>query len=204
MNQHIKNSVRLLVISVAALGLACGKKKMRSDDAIMEINPERPIVITGSITIGPPDSGIVIKGPWFKFTVSMDNQTDDKITVVSLTSKVSGIDSSGMIQTSENTFDPSSNNYSTLTYNCVYRSYGTFDKNNTAVGSSTLDDSLFLSNENNPSGCTYGGVTFYAPDNPTSLTGNYSYHGQLKVLGWFGTYDDPTDRFEKTINFTTQ
>jgi hypothetical protein len=203
MNQHFKYSVRLLVILFAAFGVACGKKKMRSDDALMEINPERPIVITGSITIGPPDSGIVIKGPWFKFTVSMDNQTDEMITIVSVTSKVSGMDESGSFKDTETTFDPSSNNYSTLNYNCVYHSYGSFVVNNSKIPS-TLDDSLFLSNENNPAGCSYGTITFYAPDNPSSNTGAYTYHGKFKILGWFGTYDDPTDRFEKVINFTTQ
>jgi hypothetical protein len=58
-----------------------------------------------------------------------------------------------------------------------------------------------------PCGATNAGVAsnvvFYLGGNPTDVQ-SYNYSVKLKPVGWFGEYDQPTDRFEKTLTFHTQ
>ncbi len=199
----LRSVIALGLTSAMVFTLGCSGKT-KSDGASIEINPERPIVIGASIKIGSDETEIV--GPWFKFTVPFDNQTDEIITVVSVQTEVTGTSENGRFETVDGTYDPSTNNYSTDFIECNYRHYGEFAPKNRATGSPTTDDLLHLaSGGGNPTGCATGTVTFYAQGNPDPGTGgSYNFSGKLKVVGWFGTYENPTDRFEKTVYFSTQ
>jgi len=200
MRFHINLAIRALVGALALTTLACGKKG-KAENAKLKINPTKPIVITGDIKIGGAD-GTTVTGPWYKFTVKMENGTDETITIVSVIAEATGSDG-GTFKTVENTFDPSMGDYSTEFYECFYRSFGEFKPKKEAPND---PDSLhFPSTDNNNTNCRSGTVTFYSSGNPKSeISKNYRYNGKLKIIGWFGTYDDPTDRFEKTVYFSTQ
>lgn len=189
--------------SVALTILGCGKKS-KSDGAKITVNPKSPIVITGNIKIGRPGSELSIDGPWFKFTVKMDNQTEEEITVVAMMAKVTGSNQAGVFETNEVTIDPSSDDYSTDLLLCVYRHFGTFPPKN-LENTDESDNSLYLPSTLNPAACIDGTKTFYIGGNPNpGVNGSYHYTGKMTLLGWFGTYDDPTDRFEKDVYFVTQ
>src|SRR5262249_47584877 len=48
-------------------------------------------------------------------------------------------------------------------------------------------------------------VKVYIGNNPNSANlASYAYSVQLEPEGWFGTYNNPSDRFDKMIYFTTQ
>ncbi len=74
--------------------LSCGKEKSKSQGAVFTVNPGKPIVLTASTKI----DGVTVKGPWFAFSLSMTNTTDEPITILAFELEVYGVDASGTQQ----------------------------------------------------------------------------------------------------------
>jgi hypothetical protein len=187
---------RFAHVAICALFLAslaqCAKKKSKSDGAEFGILPEKPIVILGDTK---DSSGNDIKGPWFNFRVNMMNGTEDIVTIVALVLEVYAQDSSGQIVKADVAFTPAAFDF-TLSEDkeCKFSTFGTW----------TVGEKKGFLLENSDPTCTRIPV-FYIGNNPSGISGkNYRYRVKVKPMGWFGTYDDPTDRFDKSFSFYTQ
>lgn len=207
MRNHLGVYLKVAFICMALSLSQCGNKKTKSQQVAISVSPSSPIVITSDVTINKGGSPVVIKGPWFRFQVSISNQSDTPITVISLHVEVTGLDVNGQSITASKDFDPGEFNFSDMSgQTCIYTDFGEFQKGGTSagvvVGTKKIynDKSLFVTK--NP-GCNTDGVAvFYFDGAPKPATGstNYHYSVMVKPVGWFGTRDAPSDRFE---NFTT-
>jgi len=112
--------------------------------------------------------------------------------------EITGVDASGAFTTVKTTYDPSQSNYSTETLICSYSTFGSWIPDEKKPIISVSGDPACDA----PAGSA---VTLYSSGNPDpGLSQNFHYQGKLKLVGWFGTYTEATDRFEKTVYFTTQ
>lgn len=184
-------NILMSLVAIAAL-VSCSGAKSKSQAAAVEVLPPKPIVITGPTLDG---KGTKVEGPWFNFRMKMTNSTTESITIVALELEVIGQGSSGQPESKTVSFAPSEYNFS-LNENteCKYTGFGTW-----AVGESKA--------------FTLTGASVDCPTVPVFIVGsntkgasgrNYRYRVRAKPLGWFGTADEATDRFEKTITFFTQ
>lgn len=178
----------------------CGKKK--SDDTSFGILPESPIVITADTK---DNSGNPIKAPWFSFRVTASNNTDTLFTILALSLKVTGIDATGGIKTTDVSFVPSDIIVNlimgTETHTCAYTYFGEFASGQSKEFELKGDDTTFQSGQT----CSGRHPLFYVSDNPKGPTGTmFRYSVKAKPLGWFGPYSAPEDRFETQFSFRTQ
>jgi hypothetical protein len=197
MRSIIKYFTMTMLLAMAMGTLSCGKKT-KSDGARITLNPKRPVVITGKFSFDNNGSIVEVIGPWFKYNINVENKTDEEFVIVSAQLEITGVDGYGGFSTVKTTFDPSQSNFSTETLVCAYSTFGTWlpDEEKPVLSTSATPACNF------PAGTA---VTFFASGNPDPGTSqNFHYQGKLKLVGWFGTYTDATDRFEKTIYFTTQ
>ena len=180
------NSTRLAILCLLTLN-QCGVNK--ADTVKIEILPANPIVIASDITIGDPAFGLKVKAPWFKFQVKVTNNSDEPVTLVGLSLTIR----SGASTTSV-AFDPSAQNVGT----CSYQTFGTFQPK----------DAKFLFATSSVAGCpTIDNPSFFASADSTGGRGKttvFSFSVSMKPQGWFGTQTVPTNRFSKTVNFSTQ
>lgn len=195
MKHQVYTILRLISISVA-LGLAsCGGAKGKSASLGVSIIPERPIVITGN---GVSFTGTVITAPWFGFSVTMTNPTDEPITIIGLQMEVSSLDSNGEVVTTTFTSTPAEFNrpYGD-SISCTHYTFGTIPAN------TTTDTPLSVTLSGVPE-CT--AIPVFTPSGIPSgpSKNNFYYKVKIKPLGWFGTYTTPSDRLEKFKYFTTQ
>lgn len=185
-----------MVSSIFLVSLtSCGGGKGESANVDFQLVPQQPIVINAPLA--NPITGQTMTPPWFKFALSVSNNSSQKLTIVALNILVSGI-VGGSVVNNQVALDPSILNYSTAAgTNCVYTAFTTIDPHKTA----TLDAA-------GSSSCnTYSPVTFYVSGNPIDNTiTNPSFHYSVSIqpLGWFGTNTNPTDRFTRTYYFSTQ
>lgn len=185
----------ILSFSIALiLSAGCAGDKSKSQGASLAVNPSKPIVINADIT---DDNGKKLTRPWFEFRTRMTNNTGDTITIVALQADVYAQGPSGQQQKTTVAFTPSEFNFKISdTQECKFSNFGVWEKDGEKDKAFILD--------NGQTGCTRTPV-FRIGSNPTGPTGNnFRYRVQLKPLGWFGTADKATDRFDRTFSFFTQ
>ncbi|MGE0529509.1 MAG: hypothetical protein AB7G93_07855 [Bdellovibrionales bacterium] len=184
--------VCFLILGVLGLGLlSCSKEKSKSQHTEVEVLPEKPIVITGPFYIGDEE----VAGPWFRFSVSLTNNSDEPVTIVAITLEVTS-PGSFSTQPMEVNFTPSEFNETFDDFECTYSSFGTIQPNETKI----------LGIESSITGCKSGAVVMYASGLPKDRTGTnyYRYRVKMTPVGWFGTESEPTDRYTRSVNFYTQ
>ena len=175
----------------AVLSLAqCKGGKTEAAKAEVTIAPQNPIVISADTTY----NGVKVSGPWSKFYLTMENDSNQPITVVAITGSVF---STSTLKEQDISYDPNavlSSSASATT--CTYTSFGTW-----AVG-----EKKAFSAKNGSAFCDIDPVTFLMQglEKPTDKNQSYRYRVVLKLLGWFGTFDNPTDRFERKFTFYTR
>jgi hypothetical protein len=177
----IKFILSLLVFGSLA---QCGRSANDEDLALVEITPDEPIVFTAD---KEDLLGNEIKAPWFDFRLRMDNQTKDVITVIALKANITGIDKSGLPTTTKWEITASHFNFSTETQDCVFSHFGEWQQGEDKVFE------LFGS-------CNYTPL-FTVASLPEGNGVTFRYRIDLTILGWFGTYEAPSDRFEKKLIF---
>lgn len=181
---------------------SCGNNNSKSDKAKISIIPGKPIVITADTKIGDKE----IPAPWFNFRASMSNNSDTTVTIIALELEITGVGKTGTTTTGKAGFVATDFN-ETIQYlapgatapvnvECKYRYFAQLDPSTSSelklMGAASV--------------CGTPTPVFYIGNNPTGPDNapNYRYTVKIKPLGWFGTYDLPTDRFEKTQTFYTQ
>lgn len=186
----------LLCLGLAAATTQCSKAANKSSGATFTVLPDKPIVIIGDSV---DTQGNAVKGPWFNFRLSMTNNTSDTVTIVSLNVTLYEPDSTGQVTPKIISFSPSDFNYSTTdssgnTLQCQYYSFGTWTNGQTNP----------IKMDNGNAACA-GYPIFYIGSNTVGPNANsYHYRVVVRPLGWFGTYNVPTDRFDTNFTFYTQ
>lgn len=190
------------ILFIAGLA-SCGGDTSKSGKAKMSILPEKPVVITADVE----QDGKKYSGPWFNFRGSMFNGSTDTITVVALEIEVTGMGSSGNPTTSKVAFSPGQFNQDVvylpmgattpITVACKYTHFAQLNAG---------DDSQFELLGAPETVCAGYGPVFIIGGNPKGPPGNTNFRYTLKIkpVGWFGTYDTPTDRFMRQQTFYTQ
>ena len=175
----------------AAACLSCGGgSKSKSQGVDISIAPTRPIVITAKRIIDEKE----ITPPWFEFRATMTNNTDEPVTIIALKVVVSGIGASGTFEDNEVTVTPSDFNFRIGSMECKFGTFGTW-----LAGQS---NSFQLSNGS--SSCSALPI-FVIGSNPGGTTAtNFNYRVKIQPLGWFGTETESTQRFVRTLTFSTQ
>lgn len=191
----------LALFSVAFLAQC--KKDSGSGKVKFEILPKKPIVFTADIEI----NGQTVSAPWFEFRVKAANSSAEKaVTITALKVTVAGVDDSGLLVTNERTFVPSDFDFSLTigdsSIDCNFSHFGELDSGQTWT---------YLKLLGARSTC-YSGVdsgtlvpTFYVGSNPSGgASKNFNYSVELNPMGWFGSFDEPEDRFDGETSFYTQ
>ena len=183
----------ILVGSLTAIALtSCGGEKGKSQGATLGINPQKPIVITADATLQGDKK---VAGPWFQFSMSMTNGTAEKITIVALTADVYTQNSSGQSEKKTVAFTPGEFDYKIgSSTECKFTSFGTW-----AAGETK---GLLLDNGN--ADCNARPIFVVSGLNTGPNGTNFRYRVTAKPLGWFGTIDAATDRFDRSVTFFTQ
>jgi hypothetical protein len=201
---------RILLAVLAALTAVQCSNDGKAAQVSMTVNPKQPIVFTGNFTI--PGTTSVVSSPWFEFTVSVNNNSNEAVTIIGIQVTVNGTTTSGQTVTNTKTLLPSDLNTTLActggtTYNLTYSSFGTISPNSSMNLQFTIDPTVAAAA---PAACTLptaSTATFFVGGNPdiaTSKVQNYSYQVQLQPEGWFGTLIKPADRFVKTVYFSTK
>jgi hypothetical protein len=197
MQSQLRYVSRILFLMMA-LGLAQCSKKTKSQDVHITVAPAQPIVFTSDFTTTQGGSPITIKGPWFSFGVSIDNESDTAITVIALHIEVTGYDANNSPQTVTADFVPATDNIATSNITCNYGDFGQFDAK--GVNKGPLNET--------PSGspnCPSGGVHFFSSGNPKPASTSFiRYTVKVKPIGYFGARGAPTDRFDSFATVYTQ
>ena len=181
----------LVCLGLAGVTSQCSKAKTKSSMASFSVLPTNPIVIDGDSVDAAGNS---IKGPWFDFRVNMVNGTGDTVTIVSLMITLYEEDASGNIVTTTVSKNPSDFDSSTDSLVCNYFSFGTWTPGQT--------QNFQISNAN--SACTGEPIFYIGGNSSGSNKSNFRYRVVVQPLGWFGTYNAPTDRFDTQFTFYTQ
>jgi hypothetical protein len=181
---------RVLLAALSFLFLIqCKGGANKADGAEITITPNTPIVITADIASPSRAS------PWFSFETSIENKTDSAFEIVALEAEITGTDDTGNLVSRKVAWSPSEFNYSTLSLQCSYASFGTWqpgDKKELQItGAGT---------------CVSGIPQFIADGNPDGPNDDsFRYKVKLKPLGYFiDAEGDPSDRFEKFKLFFTK
>lgn len=171
----------------------CSNKKSKSQLATLSVLPEKPIVFTGKTA---DSNGNDISPNWFSFRMHLKNETQDTLTIIGLKVTVTAQSVSGQMVSTDVSFSPSDFNY-TLddSTECKYVTFGTW-ANNDDVGFS-LDGASSTSCAATPI-FFVGGLTA-GPNN-----NNFRYQVKVEPQGWFGTFDNPTDRYQEEFTFYTE
>jgi hypothetical protein len=197
-----------LVLLTMALGLAQCSKKTKSQDVLITVTPTSPIVFTSDFSTTKGGNVVVIKGPWFSFTVQIDNQSDTPITLIGLHIDVTGFDASNNPVTVGQDFVPTADNYSTLTQSCTYSDFGEFEAKGQTSGTppnQLTSSGTMFETPSGSTGCTSGPVLFFAQGNPKpASTALIRYTVKVSPIGYFGKRNAPTDRFDGSTTIYTQ
>jgi hypothetical protein len=183
----------IMISSLAVILLAsCGGNKSKSQLTSLTVNPSKPIVITADASI---DGNKKIKGPWFQFGMAMTNNTTEKITIVALELEVFSQGASGITESRTVAFTPGEFNFTAgEDIECKFTTFGTWDPGETKA----LDVS------NSLAACVRS-ARFAVGGNSSGPGGsNFRYRVKAKPLGWFGTEDAATDRYDRSVSFFTQ
>jgi len=203
----IRTRVFNIMIGLFFLGTLaqCGGEASKSSKAEVTVVPGKPMVISAPITV----KGKVIAAPWFNFQVSMKNGSDEPITLMAIELEITGTNSSGVPDVRKVAFAAGSFNYSLslndeINIECNFANFGTWapgeEKRFELSGAQGICHDP--DNDGSPDPLY---PLFYVDSNPSGPTGrNFNYRVKMKPIGYFGTPDEPTNRFEKTVFFSTR
>jgi hypothetical protein len=181
--------------------LALPKASTKSDLVEMTIAPAIPIVINGDFNVGTQ----VIRAPWFEYQVLVTNNSDEPVTIIGLQTNVAVPTKSGAPIVKQTTITPSDYNYS---YKCADGSSMEITFSDFGEIPAKTTKNLYLTYRGPLSpGCLAPDINpanIYVGGNPIADTNSFDYSVQMTPQGWFGTYNEPKDRFEKTIYFKAQ
>ncbi len=195
MFQRVTCIKMLLALSAIALLTQCGGES-KSNKVSFTIIPGEPIVITAK---GKDGLGAEFDGPYFKFRVQAENNSDEVVTLIALNLELSISNAYGGEQTAEVTFTPDWANHTVTVadtdIDCVYSTFAELAPGETK-------ELLYTPIAGSDAACSvYSG--FIANSLP-QVEDKFRYKVKMKPIGWFGDADDPTDRFERFISFFTR
>ncbi|MES2855166.1 MAG: hypothetical protein V4692_04860 [Bdellovibrionota bacterium] len=164
----------LAVLTLLGTTTSCGKK--RSDDVTFTLNPSRPVIIEAGFKF--PDD-----------TATTD--IDESLTVTGPWYKYR--------------FSIKNNASDTVTIVSIESEIKGYKNGATVTGTSShasdIEATPYLAIAATGAEAT-SPFTFYSDGLPKA--DGLRYTVRMRVLGWFGSYDDPKERFEKVITFVTQ
>jgi hypothetical protein len=181
-----KFAFKFLLLPAIALSI-CGCTPKKSDSVSVTMIPDDPVVIDADYNVPDDplttsvDESETIAGPWYKFQVRVTNKSGDPVTVVAMSVSVSSTKSGARIS--------GVHEYASEDDDFSYLSVIPDKAENQILG-----DDLIAGTDK--------GWTFFNSSMPAA--DGHRYTGTLTLIGWFGDADDPQERFEKTINFSTQ
>ncbi len=202
----------------------CGAKK-KSQEIGIAVLPEKPIVITAD-TKDIFDKEI--KAPWFMVRPVISNGSSSTLTVITIKFTTMGLDSSGggMI---EKTWSGMPSDFrwtrpqGLSSHSCDFSHFGEFkpgaaDQTLYLGGDKICQpcdingdpdpefrDPLLLPSEPTSQGFCINRPRFALGDGPGGPSMSFTaWNVQIQPIGWFGTFNDPEDRFMKISSFRTQ
>jgi hypothetical protein len=175
---------------ILMLGMLVGASAYAANGTVtLKTIPSSPIVITGDAEIG----NSTIHAPWFNFQVSIDNNTDEPLTITSVVATISGADQNGNVVTKTVSFAPGILNYDEGNVHCIYDfNYKVIAPGESQVLTAITDQAECMSPVRQ---------SFVVDDNPTGTT---QYIVTVKPEGWFGTVDQAKERFDQSITIKTR
>ena len=190
--------VLLSFLFAMPLSVFAGPEKVHID-----VVPDLPVVITADYTDA---NSTVWKAPWFGYHLMVHNNSSQPVTIVNLHAKVTATDGTHFIHHVQSV--PSIYNFNLVcgsnSVPVVYSSFGTIAPGASSYLQLTIDPS------HDPVSQICPGVDpnvpnpmIIVPDN-SSVGPTYNYSVLLKVVGWFGTLNSPSAKFEKIVTFKTQ
>lgn len=193
------NIVICLLVTVGIVSCGGGGSS-KGSKTIVNIVPPKPIVITGPTK---DSTGAEIPGAWYRFSVSIDNPTDEEVTIIAVDVETTAQSPEGQTIVTKTTFTPSNFNFALSdTVTCKYTSFGTF-------GAASTGGVFWLDGQGDfITGCDRYAI-FIVGNQGTGPSGkNFRYRVKMKPQGWFGPEDLVTgnpsfDRYEKQVNFYT-
>ncbi|MGZ3722792.1 MAG: hypothetical protein ACXVA9_07690 [Bdellovibrionales bacterium] len=198
MRLHHRNISKVLFI-LLALTLSQCAKKTKSQDVVITVTPNQPIVFTSDKTIDVGGSAVTVKAPWFDFSVHIENKSDSAVTIIGVHIEVTGTNESNQSQTVMGDFNPSDNDVTLNDVVCKYGYFGTFEKSGVPGNSGNLHIT------SSTTGCISGTAIFTSANNPKpSSTNLIRYSVVIKPIGYFGSAGTPTDRFDNSATIYTQ
>lgn len=184
---------------------SCGNQGPASQVSFF-INPSEPPVITGNFQVG----NNVIQAPWFGFTVTVTNNSNDTVTIIGIQLNVNGTRADGSIVSKTVTISPSDYNFSLACAGGASAEIQFNDFGEIGPGQ-TLPLGLYYRGGALPTGCgnpnQTTAVIMYAGPGPSPTADqviSYVYNVQMIPLGWFGTASQPDNRLDKQVYFTTE
>lgn len=171
----------------------CSNKKTKSDLVEITVVPDEPIVIKGDTKDA---NGNTVKGPWFQYRLHVKNSSTQPVTIIALSLTFYEQDSSGQTTNASGSASASDFNFDTKDERCEFTSFGSY-----AAG----DDIPLYLDGSALTDCQGFTPVFYTGGHNSGIGGkNFRYRVVVEPLGWFGTYADPTDRFDKEFTFYTR
>jgi hypothetical protein len=166
----------LLVLGILA-SLSCAKK---DKDVDFEVIPDRPVVIDSSITVKDKITGEkkTYNPPWYTFSIKLTNKSSKKITFVSMKAVVTGF-INGETVTKDYNFDPGADSAGASWYYAVLDAVDATGKPGTYTSSGWIMAEL-------------------------PKVDGYVYSISLELIGWYGDYNTPEQRFSATFYHSTQ
>lgn len=207
MSIYTRVSYIVMGILFIALLNSCGNDKSKSEKAKLALIPGKPIVFTADLTEGEK----TYTAPWFKFDATITNDSDEVITVLGIQIDIVSYGTSANTTKVTKSFTAGSFNFTIKSGDeqipCDFSHFAEVQPHTTtklkllgAVNPICYKD---LSDPTKtiewPAHFTVDGIP-----KPPEGSSNYRYTLKIKPLGWFGAFDNPSDRFEKTQTFYTQ
>lgn len=180
------------VFACALLVVQCGGDESESSKVTLTANPESPIVITAD---SKNQQGSTISWPWFSFTLSVENNSENPLTIIAVKYTTYPAEPGGAPV--EGGTASSDFNYSLVTGSlCTYVSFDVIEAGKSGNISATSAGSSCY---------PYSPVRFFASGLTKPKSGrNYRYRVVIELLGWFGTYNEQVSRLQKSITIITQ
>lgn len=206
MRSQLGHIGKIIFPVILLLTAQCGGKS-KSSDVKISVSPTNPIVFLNDFSYtGPSGNTVMIKGPYFQYTVQIENNSDEPLTLIGLHIEVSGTDETGTLSVVPTDYVPAQDNIASDSLTCIYADYGQFQKKGDTpdTGDHGYSYSMY-ENPNGPPECPKGPVTFFAPGNPKpASTSTIRYSVVVKPIGYFGKRGAPTDRFTGQATIFTQ
>lgn len=197
--------VKFSIFILSAFFVSCGGN---SDISKVDFStvPENPIVITGPTKVGDKK----VDANWFSLRIKAKNASKKTVTLVAIKHVARVTSDYGVEIKTEFYGIPADFNFSYTVgdTSCSYE-FNAFDP----IPPNTSETFITVSGaeKSGTAGCiaTFQSdpLVFYLGGNPTlekDGVSSFAYSVDLVPLGWFGTYDEPEDRFEKTEFYQTQ